>query len=140
MKDLQVFNNSLFGEVRFIEVEGKPYAVANDIAKALGYKNPTDAVKTKCVNIVKYEVENLRGQMRMTNIIPEGDIYRLIIGSKLPQAEKFERWVFEEVLPSIRKDGGYIMAKEEDTDEEIMARALLIAQSTIERKNKEIER
>ena len=140
MKDLQVFNNSLFGEVRFIEVEGKPYAVANDIAKALGYKNPTDAVKTKCVNIVKYEVENLRGQMRMTNIIPEGDIYRLIIGSKLPQADKFERWVFEEVLPSIRKDGGYIMAKEEDTDEEIMARALLIAQSTIERKNKEIER
>lgn len=61
MNELQVFNNDLFGEIRFVEVEGKPYAVANDVAKSLGYKNPTDAVKTKCVNIVKYEVENLRG-------------------------------------------------------------------------------
>lgn len=67
MNELQVFNNDLFGEIRFVEVEGKPYAVANDVAKALGYKNPTDAVNTKCMNIVKHEVENSRGQMRMTN-------------------------------------------------------------------------
>lgn len=72
MNELQVFNNDLFGEIRFVEVEGKPYAVANDVAKALGYKNPTDAVNTKCMNIVKHEVENSRGQMRMTNVIPEG--------------------------------------------------------------------
>lgn len=117
MNELQVFNNDLFGEIRFVEVEGKPYAVANDVAKALGYKNPTDAVNTKCMNIVKHEVENSRGQMRMTNVIPEGDIYRLIIGSKLPSAEKFERWVFDEVLPQIRKTGGYIpVTKEQKRD------------------------
>lgn len=139
MNELIVRSNELFGEVRFIELEGKPYAVANDIAKALGYKNPTDAVKTKCVNIVKYEVENLRGQMRMTNIIPEGDIYRLIIGSKLPQAEKFERWVFDEVLPQIRTTGGYIPVKEEDDELTIMSKALLIAQKTLEQKDCLIE-
>ena len=133
MKDLQVFNNSLFGEVRFIEVEGKPYAVANDIAKALGYAKPNNAINTHCKATLKQGILTNGGKQDMI-LIPEGDIYRLIIKSKLPQAEKFERWVFEEVLPSIRKDGGYIMAKEEDTDEEIMARALLIAQSTIERK------
>lgn len=139
MNNLQVFNNELFGEVRFIEVDGKPYAVANDVANILGYKNPTDAVRTKCVNIVKYEVENSRGQMRMTNIIPEGDIYRLIIGSKLPQAEKFERWVFDEVLPQIRQTGGYIPVTQEDDDLTIMAKALMIAQKTIESKDKLIE-
>ena len=64
MNELQIFNNELFGEIRFVEVDGKPYAVANDIAKALGYKNPTDAVNTKCMNIVKHEVENSRGEMR----------------------------------------------------------------------------
>ena len=139
MNNLQVFNNELFGEVRFMEVDGKPYAVANDVANILGYKNPTDAVRTKCVNIVKYEVENSRGQMRMTNIIPEGDIYRLIIGSKLPQAEKFERWVFDEVLPQIRQTGGYIPVTQEDDDITIMAKALMIAQKTIESKDKLIE-
>ena len=138
MKDLQVFNNSLFGEVRFIEVEGKPYAVANDIAKALGYSDCPKAVRTHCKGVAKMSIPT-NGGIQEVRIIPEGDIYRLIIKSKLPQAEKFERWVFEEVLPSIRKDGGYIMAKEEDTDEEIMARALLIAQSTIERKNEKIK-
>lgn len=139
MKDLQVFNNSLFGEVRFIEVEGKPYAVANDVAKALGYSNPSKATNDHCKNSSLVWGNDSLGRQQQFKIIPEGDIYRLIIKSKLPQAEKFERWVFEEVLPSIRKDGGYIMAKEEDTDEEIMARALLIAQSTIERKNEKIK-
>ena len=104
----KTFSNNEFGEIRVLEIKEKTYAVANDVAKALGYKNPTDAVNTKCMNIVKHEVENSRGQMRMTNIIPEGDIYRLIIGSKLPNAEKFERWIFDEVLPSIRKHGAYM--------------------------------
>ena len=135
MNELQVFNNDLFGEIRFVEVDGKPYAVANDVAKALGYKNPTDAVNTKCMNIVKHEVENSRGQMRMTNVIPEGDIYRLIIGSKLPSAEKFERWVFDEVLPQIRKTGGYIPLTKEDDEKSILAKAYLIAQKTIEEKD-----
>ena len=135
MSELQVFNNDLFGEIRFVEVDGKPYAVANDVAKALGYKNPTDAVNTKCMNIVKHEVENSRGQMRMTNVIPEGDIYRLITGSKLPSAEKFERWVFDEVLPQIRKTGGYIPINKEDDEKSIMAKGYLIAMKTIEKQD-----
>lgn len=142
MKDLQVFNNSLFGEVRFIEVEGKPYAIGIDIARALGYSNASKAVSTHCKNGIKEMIshsQNGNVVKTLTTLISEGDIYRLIVKSKLPQAEKFESWVFDEVLPLIRKDGGYIIAKEEDTDEEIMARALLIAQSTIERKNEKIK-
>ena len=73
------------------------------------------------------------------NLIPEGDIYRLIVGSKLPEAEKFERWVFDEVLPQIRQTNGYIPIQQEDSEEEIMAKALLIAQKTIEKKNELIK-
>ncbi|WP_330667851.1 phage antirepressor [Clostridioides difficile] len=73
------------------------------------------------------------------NIIPEGDMYRLISNSELPNAEKFESWVFDEVLPIIRKTGGYIHTTEDMSDDEIMARALQVAQKTIEKKNREIE-
>lgn len=132
---LSIFDNQEFGQIRTLDVNGKVYFVANDIAKVLGYKNPTDAVLNKCMNIVKHEVENSRGQMRMTNIIPEGDVYRLIIGSNLPTAQKFERWVFDEVLPQIRKTGGYIPYGPEDDDMTIMAKALQISQRTIERKD-----
>lgn len=135
---LSIFDNQEFGQIRTLDVNGKVYFVANDIAKALGYKNPTDAVLNKCMNIVKHEVENSRGQMRMTNIIPEGDVYRLIIGSNLPTAQKFERWVFDEVLPQIRKTGGYIPYTPEDDDMTIMAKALQISQRTIEQKNAQL--
>lgn len=104
---LQVFNNSLFGEVRFINMEGKPFAVANDVAKALGYKNTSKATSDHCKGITKRYILTNGGQQEL-NIIPESDIYRLIIKSKLPQAEKFEQWVMEEVLPSIRKNGAYM--------------------------------
>lgn len=135
---LSIFDNQEFGQIRTLDVNGKVYFVANDIAKVLGYKNPTDAVLNKCMNIVKHEVENSRGQMRMTNIIPEGDVYRLIIGSNLPTAQKFERWVFDEVLPQIRKTGGYIPYTPEDDDMTIMAKALQISQRTIEQKNAQL--
>lgn len=72
-------------------------------------------------------------------VIPEGDIYRLIVRSKLPSAEKFETWVFDEVIPSIRKNGGYILGQETLSDEELMAKAILVAQKTIEHKNQIIE-
>lgn len=87
-----MFNNELFGEIRFMQLEGKIYAVANDVARALGYEEGSlsTTIKRKCVNITKCKVENSRGQLRDTVVIPEGDIYRLIIGSKLPSAEKFE--------------------------------------------------
>ena len=140
--ELQVFNNELFGEIRFVEVDGKPYAIANDILKALGYAegNWRTTISRKCnkEGVAKCNIHT-NGGIQQVNCINEGNIYRLIIGSKLPSAEKFERWVFDEVLPQIRQTGGYIPTSQEDTDAEIMAKALLIAQKTIENKNKLIE-
>ena len=106
MEELQVFNNSEFGNIRTVEVGGKPFFVANDVAKALGYLRPADAVIQHCKGSVKHRVLTNGGEQEM-KIIPEGDLYRLIVRSTLPSAEKFESWVFDEVIPTIRKTGGY---------------------------------
>lgn len=106
MNELQIFENSEFGSVRTVDVDGKIYFVANDVAKSLGYAKPANAVAAHCKGILKTGIPSERGTQE-TNIIPEGDIYRLVIKSQLPTAEKFERWVFDEVLPSIRKHGMY---------------------------------
>jgi len=95
-----------FGDIRTAEIDGKPYFMASDIAKALGYARPNEAVYTHCRATVKYSIP-ISGKYQDVNFIPEGDIYRLIIRSHLPSAEKFERWVFDEVLPQIRQTGGY---------------------------------
>ncbi len=100
MNELKVFESEEFGQVRMVEIDGKPYFVAKDVAKALGYSNPRDAISRHCKGVVKRDSFKEGGQE--IALIPEGDIYRLIIKSKLPTAEKFERWVFDEVLPSIR--------------------------------------
>lgn len=105
---VKVFQNDKFGNIRVVLISGKEHFVASDVAKALGYERPADAVAQHCVNSVKHRVENSRGQMRDTTVIPEGDLYRLITHSKLPTAQQFERWVFDEVLPSIRKNGTYM--------------------------------
>lgn len=107
MNNLQIFNNQEFGQVRIVEIGGKPYAVGIDIAKALGYKNPNDAIVRHCKGYVKHAVPTKGGTQQM-NVIPEGDIYRLAANSELPGAERFERWIFDEVLPTIRKHGAYV--------------------------------
>lgn len=107
MNNLQVFNNTEFGQVRTLTENGKILFCASDIAKALGYKYPNDAVNQHCRATVKRRTP-ISGKMQDINFIPEGDVYRLIIRSKLPNAEKFERWVFDEVLPTINKHGGYL--------------------------------
>ena len=141
MNELILRSNELFGEVRFLEVDGKPYAVASDVAKALGFKKPNDAINAHCRYTVKHSIPHPQSKNKTleVNVIPEGDIYRLIIKSTLPQADKFERWVFDEVLPQIRKTGGYIPVKEEDDELTIMSKALLIAQRTLEQKDCLIE-
>lgn len=106
MNELQIFENSEFGTVRTVQFEGKTYFVANDVAKALGYKRPADAVTAHCKGSVKRRYLTDGGEQEL-KLIPEGDIYRLVIKSQLPSAEKFESWVFDEVLPSIRKHGVY---------------------------------
>lgn len=107
MNNLQVFKNEQFGEVRTIEENGKILFCGNDCAKALGYERPKDAIYSHCKGAVKRSTLTAGGKQEMS-FIPEGDLYRLIAHSKLPSAEKFESWVFDEVLPSIRKHGAYI--------------------------------
>lgn len=97
---------SEFGELRTMEVENEILFCASDVAKALGYLNERDAILRHCRGVVKHDTPTSSGIQEMS-YIKEPDVYRLIIKSKLPQAEKFEAWVFEEVLPSIRKNGLY---------------------------------
>ena len=109
MNEVQIFENEEFGSVRTVEISGKPYFAATDIAKALGYTNPNKAVNDHCRAITKCSTP-ISGEIQSINFIPEGDIYRLVVRSKLPSAERFESWFFDEALPSIRKNGGYIAA------------------------------
>lgn len=106
MNELQIFNSEEFGDIRTAEIDGKPYFVGTDVAKALGYNNPRDAVSRHCKGVVKRDTPTSSGIQSMS-YINERDLYRLIMKSKLPSAEKFESWVMDEVLPTIRKTGSY---------------------------------
>lgn len=112
MNELQLFKNEEFGELRTIEENGKILFCGNDIAKALGYVRPNDAISAHCRATVKRRTP-ISGKIQEINFIPEGDVYRLITHSKLEKAEQFEKWVFDDVLPTIRKTGGYV--NNEDT-------------------------
>ena len=108
MYELEIFKNEEFGEIRTVEQNGQIFFVANDVAKILGYKNPSDATNKHCRNAIMAWGSDSLGRRQEFKMIPESDLYRLIISSKLPSAEKFEKWVFEEVLPTIRKHGAYM--------------------------------
>ena len=105
VNDLKIFNNAEFGQIRTVEINGKIYFVGKDIANALGYGNPRDAIARHCKGVVKHDSFKEGGQE--VALIPEGDMYRLITHSKLESAERFESWVFDEVLPAIRQHGHY---------------------------------
>ena len=106
MNGIQIFNNDEFGEVRILKEDGNFYFVASDVAKKLGYVNSSKAVNDHCKGVTKRYTLTKGGNQEL-NFIPESDVYRLIVHSKLPAAERFEKWVFDEVLPSIRKTGSY---------------------------------
>lgn len=122
MNELQIFNSEEFGEIRTIEIDGKPYFVGADVAKALGYKDTVNALKQHCRGVVKHHLTDSLGRNQEASFITEGDLYRLIMKSKLPSAEKFESWVMDEVLPTIRKTGFY--QKPMTTAEQIQLLAL----------------
>lgn len=109
MNEMQVFQNSEFGSLGVLEINGKPYFPATACAKILGYAKPHNAIAQHCRYSLKQGVPHPQnpGKNVEMNFISEGDLYRLIVHSKLPAAERFERWVFDEVLPSIRQTGGY---------------------------------
>lgn len=115
-QQMKVFNHEKFGNVRIIEEDGRMLFCGSDVAKALGYANPRKALQDHCRCVTKRDAWVQTGtksdgtpamRLNSTNFIPEGDVYRLITHSKLPSAERFKRWVFDEVLPSIRRTGGY---------------------------------
>lgn len=114
MNDLMIFENAEFGKIRTVEVEGKIYFVGNDIAKALEYARPYEAISAHCKGAVTYRIPT-NGGFQESKVIPEGDIYRLIVKASdqsknkdiKDKAARFESWVFDNILPSIRKHGMY---------------------------------
>ena len=140
MNNIQIFKNKQFGEVRAIEINGEPWLVGKDVTEILGYQNASKALSDHVDEDDKLNNESLSslGQ-RGGWLINESGLYSLILGSKLPQAKQFKKWVTAEVLPSIRKHGGYFKGQETMTDEELLSKALLVAKSQIDEKNKQIE-
>lgn len=138
---IQTFENADFGAIRVSTVEGEPWFVAKDVCDALGLSNTTEALRNldddEVSNISNSEVAQNGG--RAARIISEPGLYKLIMRSRKPEAKAFQRWVTHEVLPAIRKTGGYIAAKQDETPEQIMARAVLVAQDTIERQKRQLD-
>lgn len=138
MKDIKIFEKQEFGTMRtFTDNDGKLWFCGSDAAKSLGYSNVRDALKRHCKGVVKRDTPT-NGGIQSLSYISEGDVYRLIAHSKLPNAERFESWVFDEVVPSVVNTGGYIAGQEELSDADLMAKALLIAQKQIEQREQRI--
>lgn len=130
--EIQIFSNEEFGEIRTLAIDGEPWFVGKDVVEILGYTNPSKALADHVDDEDKLNNDSLSslGQ-RGGWLINESGLYSLIMSSKLPAAKKFKRWVTSEVLPSIRKNGGYIAGQESMTPAELMASALLMAQRTL---------
>lgn len=135
----QVFSNDEFGTIRALrDKDGEPWFVAYDIAKALGYRDGD--------RITRYLDDDEKGVCRVCTttgarqmiVITEEGMYSALIHLRSDGAKRFRRWMTHDVLPAIRRDGGYMVAREDETPQETMARALLIAQQTIERKDSTI--
>jgi prophage antirepressor-like protein len=141
MKELKLFKSPIFGQVRTIVVNAQVLFAATDVAKCLGYANPKDAVIRHCKSdgVVFCDLIDTMGRNQKAKFITKGNVIRLVASSELPQAEKVESWIFDEVIPSVLETGGYIATKNDDTPEEIMARALTIAQATLEKREERLK-
>lgn len=139
MNELMIFNNPEFGTIRTIDENGSVLFCGNDVAKALGYKSPKDAIAAHAKGAVKRRTLTDGGEQEML-FITEGDIYRLAARSKLPGAEKFESWIFDEVLPSIRRHGGYINGQRDMSPEELLSQALKVADRVLADREARISR
>lgn len=141
MNELQIFKSQEFGQVRTVTIDGEPWFVAKDVADALGYSNSRDALarhvddEDKTSVVIPDTGSNYKSKATLIN---ESGLYSLVLSSKLPTAKKFKHWITSEVLPAIRRTGGYIANAETMTDAEIMSKALLIAKKTIENREQRI--
>lgn len=142
MNNLQIFKSPDFGQVRTIQQNGEPWFIGKDVAEILGYKKPENAIavhvddEDKTTTLIQGTGSNYKSN---AVIINESGLYSLILSSKMPKAKEFKRWVTREVIPAIRKTGGYIAGSENMTDAEIMAKAVLVAQSTIRQRDQRIK-
>jgi len=107
MNELMQFHCAEFGNLRTVEENGKTLFCAIDVARALGYAKPANAISVHCKDVTLKQGNDNLGRLQQMSFIPEGDVYRLIVSSKLPKAQQFEKWVFDDVLPCIRQTGVY---------------------------------
>ena len=140
MGELQIFKNEEFGEIRTVDIDSEPWFVGKDVAEVLGYAKPLNALSTHIDedDSLKQGLTDSMGRTQETILINESGLYSLILSSKLPNAKVFKKWVTSEVLPSIRKHGGYISGQAEMSPEELMAKALQVAQKTLEEREARI--
>ena len=139
VSDVMTFNSDIFGTVRTVKIEDIIWFVAKDVASALGYSNPNEAIQDHVEDDDKLNSKTLSslGQ-RGGWLINESGLYSLILSSKLPKAREFKHWITSEILPSIRSNGGYIANQENMTDAELIAKALIVANNVIANKDKMI--
>lgn len=134
MNELQIFNNKEFGEIRTVVIDSEPWFVGKDVAEALGYSNSRKAIQDHVDDEDKRDGVTIRdaiGREQNPIVINESGLYSLVLSSKLQTAKQFKRWITSEVIPSVRKNGGYISGQENLTDEELLSKALLVAQNKI---------
>lgn len=142
--EIKIFKNPQFGAIRTTEKDGEPWFVGKDVAEALGYANTKDALASHADEEDKRIIQRSENATfdipnRGLTIINESGLYSLILSSKLPSAKAFKRWITHEVIPSIRKTGGYIEGQEHMSDADLMAKALLVAQRQIEQRDKQLQ-
>ena len=140
MNEIQIFKNQEFGAIRTISNErGEAMFCAKDVCDTLGYNNSRDALRNhvEAEDVEKFDTPTKGGKQRL-NYINESGLYALVLFSKLDSAKRFKHWVTSEVLPSIRKQGGYMIARPDESDEVILARALQIMQATLQRRDEQI--
>lgn len=138
MSEVQIFNKPQFGQIRTLEVNNQPYFVGNDVALALGYAKPRNAISQHVDNedALKQGVPDNQGFIQETTLINESGVYALIFGSKLPKAKAFKRWVTSEVLPSIRKTGSYSYINPADYTRQDLADIILESEQDLQAQDK----
>lgn len=140
MQDLQIFKSEEFGEIRTTRVRDEAYLCLIDICKILDINNARQLkARLNQDGVITNDVIDTLGRTQQATFINESNLYKVIFQSRKPEAEKFIEWVTSEVLPSIRKNGGYILKQEELSDGELLAKAVLVAQNKIAEKSRQLE-
>lgn len=144
MNELQIFQNEEFGTIRTVTIDNEPWFVGKDVAGILGYANQNEAIQDHVdeddkLNSKTLSSHDLELGQRGGWLINESGLYSLVLGSKLESARRFKRWVTSEVLPAIRKTGGYIAGEKNMTDDELLAQALIVAQRKLTERTKQLE-